>query len=106
MKVAFRPLRELSVFCDPDGLIRSHSRIVNADVSFDLWFPMILPKKHNFVELLVRKVHCESGHFGWSFVLAKLQERFWILRGQSCVRGYLKDCIFFVRFGVQNLVPR
>ena len=74
LKVAFRPLRKLSVFCDPDGLIRSHSRIVNADVSFDLRFPIILPRKHDFVELLVRKVHCESGHFGWSFVLARLQQ--------------------------------
>ena len=28
LKVAFRPLRQLNVFCDNDGLLRSHSRIV------------------------------------------------------------------------------
>ena len=94
LKVAFRPLKELSVFCDQNGLIRSHSRLVNADMDYDARFPMLLPKKHNFVELLVRKTHCGLGHFGWSFVLAKLQERFWILRGQSFVRRYLKNCIF------------
>ena len=76
LKIAFRPLKELSVFCDHDGLIRSHSHIVNADMNYDSRFPMILPKKHNFVELLIRKVHCEIRYFGWSFVLAKLQERF------------------------------
>ena len=94
MKIAFKPLKELSVFYDRDGLIRSHSRIVNANMKHDARFPIILPRKHNFVELLVRKLHCELKHFGWSFLLAKLQERFWVLRGQSCVHRYLKNCTF------------
>ena len=81
-------------FCDREGLLRSHSRIVNADMKYDARFPIILPKKHNFVEMLVRKTHCELGHFGWSFVLARLQKRFWILRGQTCVRSYIKKCVF------------
>ena len=34
------------------------------------------------------------GHFEWSFVLARLQRRFWILRGQTCVRRYIKNCVF------------
>ena len=72
LKVAFRPLRQLNVFCDNDGLLQSHSRIINADMGYDAHFPIILPKKHNFVEMLVRKTHCELGHFGWSFVLARL----------------------------------
>ena len=76
LKIAFRPVKTLSVFCDQDGLLRSHSRIVNADKTYDARFPIILPKQHNFVELLIRKVHYALGHFGWSFVLARLQERF------------------------------
>ena len=94
LKAAFRPLKQLNVFCDREGLLRSHSRIVNADMKYDARFPIILPKKHNFVEMLVRKTHCELGHFGWSFVLARLQKRFWILRGQTCVRSYIKNCVF------------
>ena len=91
VKIAFRPLKTLSVFCDSAGLLRSHSCIVNADKSYDTHFPIILPKRHNFVELLIRKVHYDLGHFGWSFVLARIQERFWILRGQLSVRSYLKN---------------
>ena len=90
LKIAFQPLKILSVFCDHAGLLRSHSRIINADRSYDAHFPIILPKRHNFVELLIRKVHYELNHFGWSFVLARIQERFWIIRGQSSVRKYLK----------------
>jgi hypothetical protein len=94
LKIAFRSLKQLNVFCDKDGLLRSHSRIANAEMEYDARFPIILPKRHNFVEMLVRKTHYEIGHFGWSFVLAKLQKRFWILRGQTCVRSYIKNCVF------------
>ena len=73
----------MSVFFDEEGFLRSHSRIINADKTFDTRFPTILPKKYNFVELLVRKVHYDLGHFGWSYVLAKIQKRFWILHRQS-----------------------
>ena len=50
--------------------------------------------KHIFVKLLVRKVHYDLGYFGWCYVLTKIQERFWILHGQSSVHSYLKNCIF------------
>ena len=76
LKIAFRPLKTLSVFCDSYGLLHSHSHIVNADKPYDARFPIILPKRHNFVELLVRKIHYDLGDFGWSFVLARIQERF------------------------------
>ena len=90
----YLPVKTLSVFCDQDGLLRSHSRIVNADKKYDARFPNILSKQHNFVELLVRKIDYEIGHFGWSFVLDRLQERFWILRGQASICKYVKHCTF------------
>ena len=92
--MAFLPLKMLSVFCDRAGFLRSHSQIINADKPYDVRFLMILPKRHNFVELLIRKVGYELGHFGWLFVLARIQERFWILRGQASVHGYLKNVLF------------
>ena len=46
------------------------------------------------MKLLVRKVHFELAHYGWSYVLAKFQNCFWILHGQSAVRSYLKNCVF------------
>ena len=94
LKIAFRPFKTLSVFCDHAGFLRSHSRIVNADKPYDARFPIILPKRHNFVELLIRKVHYDLGHFGWTFILARIQEHFWILCGQSSLCSYLKNCTF------------
>ena len=59
LKIAFRPLKNVSVFCDRYGLLHSHSCIVNADKPYDTCFPIILPKHRDFMELLIRKVHYE-----------------------------------------------
>ena len=75
--------------------MRLNSRITNANLPYNTRFPIILPQCHQFVDFLVRKVHFELAHFGWSYVLAKIQNRFWILHGQSVVRSYLKNCVFF-----------
>ena len=45
LKIAFRFLKQLNVFCDNDGLLRLHIRIVNADMEYDSRFPIILPRK-------------------------------------------------------------
>ena len=75
MKRVFQPLKTLSMFCDENGFLCSHSRIINADKPFDTCFPVILLKRHNFLELLDRKMHYDLGHFGWSYVLTKIRER-------------------------------
>ena len=64
LKHTFQPLKDLSVFCDEDGFLRLYSRIVNANIPFDARFPINLPQRHNFVELLTRRVHYDLGHFG------------------------------------------
>ena len=45
-KIAFRPVKTLSVFCDQAGLLHSHSWIINADKTDDARFPIELPKQH------------------------------------------------------------
>ena len=64
LKIAFRPIKTLSIFCDQAGLLCSHSRIINTDKTYDVHFPIILQKQHNFIELLICRVHYELGHFG------------------------------------------
>ena len=45
LKIAFRPVKTFSVFYDHAGLLRSHSRIINADTTYDACFPIVLPKQ-------------------------------------------------------------
>ena len=48
-------IKMLSMFCDQAGILRSHSRIVNADMTYEARSPMILPKQHNFVSCFCTK---------------------------------------------------
>ena len=49
---SFSALKRFQVFCQ-DGILRIHSRIVNSDATYDKCFPMLLPRRHPFVEMLV-----------------------------------------------------
>ena len=89
--VLFIPLRKLNVFCDKDLIMHIHIHIINSGETYDRRFPILLPHKRHFVEILIRKYHLKSNHFGRSFMLAQLQMRYWIIHGQSTVRHYRKN---------------
>ena len=55
--------------------------------------PILLPKRQSFVELLVMHYHREALHMGWSQVLANMRKNFWVIRGQSTIRHYIKSCM-------------
>ena len=55
---------------------------------------MLFLRRHHFVEMLLRQYHISADHFGWSYVLSRIQDKYWIVRGQSTVRHYIKPCIF------------
>ena len=57
------PIYGLSPFVTDDHLLRSNSRLKNADhLSFDQKFPVILPYGHLFSRLLVRHAHISMLH--------------------------------------------
>ena len=101
-KCVFQPLKSLSEFCARDGFLRSQTRIIDTNKPFDARFPVILPQRHNFVELLIQKIYYDLGHFGWSYVLAKIQNRYWILHDQSAVPSYLKNCVYCKFCGAES----
>ena len=80
-------------FCDSDGILRASSRIINSLETYDVCYPIILPKRHPFVNLLIMHYHREALHMGWSQVLANMRKNFWVIRGQSTVRHYIKTCM-------------
>ena len=54
--------------------------------SFDKRYPILLPKRHKFVEMLIVKIYKELNHVGWSSVYENLSNRLWIvIKGQSTV---------------------
>ncbi|XP_077866719.1 uncharacterized protein LOC144355197 [Saccoglossus kowalevskii] len=57
-------VRQLRLFIDDDGVLRCGSRLHNADVNFTTKFPALLPSKHYFTTLLVRREHERLHHSG------------------------------------------
>ena len=79
---------------DEDGLIRSDGRLKYAEyLSFDVRFPIILPRKHWVTKLIVKHYHEAGNHSaGTNQVLSQLSTRFWIISGREEIREWEKQC--------------
>ena len=75
-----------------DGLIRVGGRLANASLQQEAKHPVILPKSHHVVHLIVRYYHYISGHSGAEHVLSLARERFWIVGARVTVRKSLNTC--------------
>jgi hypothetical protein len=51
------PLRKLSPFLDPDGLLRVGGRLQHATKNEDAKHPVILPHHHKLTKLIIINIH-------------------------------------------------
>ena len=79
---------------DENGIVRSGGRLENADyLSFHVKYPIILPRGNWITTLIVNYYHEKDHHVaGQSQTLAKISQRFWILRGREEVRECENNC--------------
>ena len=75
-----------------DGIVRVGGRLKNAPVNEQVKSPVLLPKDHHVVFLIVRHFHQASGHSGRGHVLSLLRQRFWLIGARSTVLRALRDC--------------
>ncbi|XP_060577620.1 uncharacterized protein LOC132734785 [Ruditapes philippinarum] len=54
---------------------------------------IILPNKHHITKLVIEHYHKLNGHTGVQQVLAALREKYWILRGTSSVKSFIRQCL-------------
>jgi len=74
------------------GVLRVGGRLQNSGLSVDQRHPAILPARHHVTGLIVQFYHFQQGHCGTQSVLNATREKFWIAKGNSSVRHYLKEC--------------
>ena len=79
---------------DSDGLIRSDSRLKHAKfLSYDVRYPVILPRKGWVTKLIVKEFHEKGLHAsGTNQTLAALSARYWIMSGRELIREWEKKC--------------
>ena len=73
-------------------VLRVGGRLRNSSVPEVAKHPLILPRNHHVVTLIIEFYHDLSGHCGLEHVLAMLRERFWIIRARVLTKSVLNRC--------------
>ncbi|UYV84394.1 hypothetical protein LAZ67_X002002 [Cordylochernes scorpioides] len=83
--------------------ILTRSKLLHGQVPEEFKTPIILPGNNPFVEQLIWEVHLKNGHVGVQFILSKLREKFWIIRGRKTIRKIISKCIACKRLKEKSL---
>jgi hypothetical protein len=75
---------------DEDGLMRSNSRLVNAEIlPYEARYPIILPRKHHITQLIVKLEHEQGAHVcGTNQILSSLSNKYWIMSAREAIREW------------------
>ena len=87
-----RTRHSLGLFEDDRGILRCGGRLHNAPLPYSARFPAILPRKHQFTVLMIKRSHSNVMHNGVKETLTDLRSRFWVVRGRQTVRDVISPC--------------
>ena len=90
--------KKLTPFIDEVGVRRAKGRIGNANLPYEQRHPIILPKDHNIVKMIISKLHKELGHPGHKRVAAELRRHFWIVGDEGLCKRMTRQCVTCRRF--------
>lgn len=98
---------KLDFFLDSNLLLRCKGRLENAAFPWDTIHPIILPRESFITRCYIRQLHIENLHIGCSHLLAKLRERFWVIKGRALVKSVIHQCVGCKRWtgGTYQLPP-
>ena len=76
-----------------DGLLHAGGRLSNAPFASGSKHPIILPKDHDVVTMIIRQAHERVGHMGSEYTLAETRSKYWILHGRRSVCRTIRECM-------------
>ncbi|XP_063535382.1 uncharacterized protein LOC134745317 [Cydia strobilella] len=91
--------RNLGLFTDIDGVLRSEGRLTHSDLSYETKHPILLPKNCEFTNKVIKRIHEENYHVGVPHTLSKVRQRFWIPQGRAQVQKIINKCPQCVKHG-------
>ena len=75
-----------------NDIIRCKGRLKNADLPYDMKFPIFLPAASVLTDLIIKQAHDEVFHQKVSPTLTQLRTEYWVPRGRQIVRKLLLKC--------------
>lgn len=98
-------LKKLNPFLDKNNILRVGGRLHHSQLSYDKKFPILLPNKCNFTNLLIKYVHELFLHSGINATIFHLFQMFWVISAKRVVRSVLAKCKICFRVNPPNLQP-
>ena len=83
----------LKVFEDKAGVLHCKGQIENSTLPYSAKFPVLLPRKHHFTNLVILDCHESVKHNGVRESLAEVRSNYWIIKGRQTVKNLLSKCI-------------
>jgi len=80
-----------------NGVVKCWGWINNAKFLGSSRNRILLPAKHDFVQLIIKKVHASVKHCWLRDTVTTIRERCWILRGRKAVKRVTKKCVICLR---------
>ena len=84
---------QLQLFQDSEDIWRCGERLSNADISYGMKHPVVLPSGHYLTELIVWRAHERVYHNGVKETLTEICSRYWIVRGRAFVKKIISRCV-------------
>ena len=88
-------------FINGEGLLRVGGTIEMSKLSYVKRHPVLLPRDHKVVDLLITYGHLRLLHGGPTLVAASLAQRFCIIRGRRTIRTKIRKCVTCRRIGAR-----
>ena len=91
-KVSERFIKDLGLYLDDSGLIKSQGRLKHSLFHFN--DQILLPPKSWITHLIILQAHRSIKHGGMSETLCEIRMQFWLPKGRQNVKISLKDCYY------------
>jgi hypothetical protein len=86
-------LRGKELFLDEEGVLRLRTRLANARFcNYDEKYPIVLPRKHPYTNLVIRHTHITAEHYGTKATRSKLAARYFVARPNQSVGSVVSRC--------------
>ena len=77
-----------------DGILKAHGRLENIrSLPKEMRNPIILPRNHQLVNLLLLHLHEKRGHCGYKSLMYESRKRFWIIGLRSAAKFLTGKCV-------------
>ena len=84
---------QFNPFLDDKGIMRVGGRLAYSNLTFEEKHPILLPKSHVFVRMLILHFHKENMHSGVDQTHFFLREKYWIIQARQLIRSLLSKCV-------------